>query len=613
MRACPRCRSAYVSEIEFCGIDGARIVDTDVDPLLGELVDRYRVLELIGRGAMGAVYRARHTVLERDFAMKVLFGDLASNRMFAGRFRREAQALSKLRHTNIISVNDFGATENGLTFLVMDYVEGVTLADVIRTDGPLSAFRVARIARQIAAALAEAHRGGFIHRDVKPENIFLVTEGDEEVVKLLDFGIVAVEETTSTTSTKLTGTGRIVGTPTYMAPEQARQGATTPSVDLYALGVIMFEMLAGRPPFEGSVAELLVRHALEQPMRLEGRGGLEDLVDRLLSKNPAERPESASAIIAEIDGLVLDWSGVSNVTPLEAAVPLARSMSSPGFRLSSSSTGRTPSGAVRARTSSGLTSGATSLPASQPPRTVELSGPPVVVTGPLAEDLDVPEPGSSDLPVMHGHDEAAAHGGTDHGHSSPGGPDETPPYDPFLQPDPYYSNLLNEEFDGLIPKSALSGSGFSQDLSPAWIDGTPSLSSPGFAVAPPSSSAPPFEASRPLWGTPPQGQLVARDLPTVTTPSGGQRYVMRQAPSQPTPVLMAPSLSTSPMLSAQNLFVAPQPPRGWQRFGPWLVLVSLILSLVALGAALLLPHAAPDGDVPGHSAPEGAPPERARP
>ncbi|MCK6545808.1 serine/threonine protein kinase [Myxococcota bacterium] len=601
MRACPRCRSAYVSEIEFCGIDGARIVETDVDPLLGELVDRYQVEELIGRGAMGAVYRARHTVLDRDFAMKVLFGDLASNPMFAGRFRREAQALSKLRHTNIISVNDFGTTENGLTFLVMDYVQGVTLADVIRTEGPLSAFRVARITRQIAAALAEAHRAGFIHRDVKPENIFLVTEGDEEVVKLLDFGIVAVEETTAMTNTKLTGTGRIVGTPTYMAPEQARQGATTPSVDLYALGVIMFEMLAGRPPFEGSVAELLVRHALEQPPRLEGRAGLEDLVDRLLSKSPAQRPENAGAIIMELDGLVLDWSGVSNVTPLEAAVPLARSMSTPAFRLPSSPASRTPSSGVRHRSTSSLGSASTPsghVASSQPPRTVELGGPPVVVTGPLAEDLDVPAPGSTDLPNVHRHDARAA----DDGHAL-AAPDETPPYDPFLQPDPYYSNLIDDQYDGLLPKSVLSGSGFSQDLSPAWVDGVPSLlSSQGFAPSPPSSSAPPYEVQRSLMPTPVEGQLVARDLPLVTTPSGGQRYMLRQTPAQPTPDLMAPSLSTSPMMSAQNLFVAQPPPRGWQRFGPWLVVISLILSLVALGAALMLPHAADEH--PERSAPE---------
>src|SRR5688500_6370666 len=107
MRACPRCRSVYLSDIEFCGIDGAQLLETDTDPLIGETIDRHQVVELLGRGAMGSVYRARHTVLERDFAIKVLFGDLASNRTLVTRFRREAQALSKVRHTNIISVNDF--------------------------------------------------------------------------------------------------------------------------------------------------------------------------------------------------------------------------------------------------------------------------------------------------------------------------------------------------------------------------------------------------------------------------------------------------------------------------------------------------------------------------
>src|SRR5262245_29129940 len=131
MRACPHCRSTYVSEIEFCGIDGTRLIEARYDPLIGETIDRYRIEELLGSGAMAAVYRARHTVLERDFAIKVLFGELAANRTVVARFRREAQALSKVRHSNIISVVDFGATERGLTFLIMDYVEGTTLADVI--------------------------------------------------------------------------------------------------------------------------------------------------------------------------------------------------------------------------------------------------------------------------------------------------------------------------------------------------------------------------------------------------------------------------------------------------------------------------------------------------
>lgn len=302
MRACPHCRSTYVSEIEFCGIDGTQLLDCELDPLIGQTIDRYLITELLGAGAMAAVYRARHTVLGRDFAIKVLFGELAANRTVVARFRREAQALSLVRHTNIISVVDFGTTDRGLTFLIMDYVQGTTLSDVIAQEAPLSPSRAARITRQTASALAEVHRIGLIHRDVKPANLFLVRESGEEVVKLLDFGIVAVEE--SAESTKLTATGKIVGTPIYMAPEQGAPGPVTQAADLYALGVILYQMLAGHPPFEGTgLAEVLVKHAIEAPPPLVPCGGLERLALHLLEKNPARRPQSAELVIAEIDRL----------------------------------------------------------------------------------------------------------------------------------------------------------------------------------------------------------------------------------------------------------------------------------------------------------------------
>ncbi|MCC7386003.1 MAG: protein kinase [Deltaproteobacteria bacterium] len=307
MRACPHCGSTYVTEVEFCGIDGARLVEAQADPLIGQVIDRYRIEELLGTGAMAAVYRARHTVLERDFAIKVLFGDLASNRSIVARFRREAQALAVVRHSNIISVVDFGTTEQGLTFLTMDYVQGRTLGDIVDREGPMPWERAAKITRQIAAGLGEAHRLGLIHRDVKPANILLVQEGAEEVVKILDFGIVAIDDPVE--STKLTGTGRIVGTPIYMAPEQSRPGPISSAADLYALGVILYQMLAGAPPFQGEhLAEVLIKHNTQPPPPLPPSGGLERIAYWLLAKDPLQRPLSAQALIGELDALLAQRS-----------------------------------------------------------------------------------------------------------------------------------------------------------------------------------------------------------------------------------------------------------------------------------------------------------------
>lgn len=299
MRACPRCLSVYVTDVEFCGIDGARLEETHEDPLLGKVIDRYTVEALIGRGAMGSVYRVRHEVLDREFALKVLLGDFATDRTLVARFRREAQALSRVRHHNVVSVIDFGNTEAGLTYLVMDYVAGPSLASVLDVGLSLEPKRAAKLARQVALGLAEAHALGLVHRDVKPSNILLTEEGGVETVRLVDFGIVAMDGAEE--STKLTGVGKVVGTPSYMAPEQARGVAATAAVDLYALGVIFYQMLSGQVPFQGKgIADVLIRHATEAPPPLMTRTGLEPMVYALLAKDPANRPASAAQVALEL-------------------------------------------------------------------------------------------------------------------------------------------------------------------------------------------------------------------------------------------------------------------------------------------------------------------------
>ncbi|MCK6547158.1 protein kinase, partial [Myxococcota bacterium] len=304
MRVCPRCRSIYSMPVDRCGIDGSAIVEQDTDPLVGTSVDRYEIVEPLGRGAMGCVYRARHSVLGSDCALKVLYGNFALNQRLTERFRREAQAIGKMSHPNVVDVVDFGRTAEGLTFLVMELVEGRTLEEIILRDGPLPPARAARIARQLASGLGEAHRRGFVHRDMKPANV-MVTQTDElEVVKILDFGVVGLIQAAA--SAKLTAVGHIVGTPTYMAPEQARTSSVGPAADLYALGVILFEMSSGRPPFEGTgVAEVLLRHLNDPPPMLRPSGGLERLVAQLLEKDPEKRLASAARLIQELDKLEL--------------------------------------------------------------------------------------------------------------------------------------------------------------------------------------------------------------------------------------------------------------------------------------------------------------------
>jgi len=304
MLACPSCGATYVQRQEHCGLDGHRLVDVGVPPLVGRTVDRYRIEETIGSGGMAIVYRAVHVHLEQSFALKALHGEMASDATIAKRFHREAKVMSQLAHPHIVSVVDFGTTDAGLLYMVMQYVRGPTLADVMRHTGPLGPARTARLARQIATGLDRAHRSGFVHRDLKPQNVMLVggDDGDEERAQILDFGLVGLVEPEASHQTQLTTRGMFFGTPAYMSPEQISGGPVGPSSDLYALGVILYAMLVGELPFRGEVRELAHQHVTKAPPRprLE-YGGLTEVVMRLLAKAPEERPASARAVVDLID------------------------------------------------------------------------------------------------------------------------------------------------------------------------------------------------------------------------------------------------------------------------------------------------------------------------
>lgn len=323
MLACPSCGATYIQRLEHCGLDGHRLEDTDVLPLVGRTVDRYRVEEALGSGGMAVVYRAVHLNLEQPFALKALHGEMASDHLIARRFEREAKVMSQLAHPNIVSVVDFGRTEGGLLYMVMEFVRGPTLGDVMRSSGPLPPTRVARLARQIALGLERAHRSGFVHRDLKPQNVMLLGEDDEEEhAKILDFGLVGLVEPDTAAHTQLTTRGMFFGTPAYMSPEQISGEPVGPPSDLYALGVMMYAMLTGELPFRGDLRELAHQHVTKPAPRPNlDYGGLTDVVMKLLNKEPDARLTRGREVAAAIDATLL-------------AAPPGSMPPAPGFDLS---------------------------------------------------------------------------------------------------------------------------------------------------------------------------------------------------------------------------------------------------------------------------------------
>ena len=270
------------------------------DPYLGRMLGLYRIIKPLGAGGMGAVYLATHSTKHDEFALKIMHE--GNDPKLLKRFQREARALVEVAHPNIVKVVDFGTTPDGVSFLVMEAVRGETFANYLAREAPLKLDRVANFSRQIASALGEAHRAGFIHRDLKPDNILVLQMAQGTVLKLLDFGLAAVREDKRNDNLDLTEEGFVVGTPGYMAPEVIDGIGASERADLYALGAIMYEMLSGKPPFLGGVTELLHQHAYAQPPPLAVGGPLAALSLQMLAKNPDERPPNAATVIARILG-----------------------------------------------------------------------------------------------------------------------------------------------------------------------------------------------------------------------------------------------------------------------------------------------------------------------
>jgi serine/threonine protein kinase len=287
-----------------------QILDGVQDPLIGKTIGggRYRILDLIGRGGMSVVYKARQELVERIVAVKTLKMQLLNEPVIKARFEREVKTLSKLNHPNIVTVFDC-IVEAGQPYLVMDCLSGRSLQEVLKEEAPLTPYRVQCLFLQVLAALEHAQKYGIAHRDIKPGNIMIELKDDEERVKVVDFGLAHL----GSDSQRLTQTGEVWGSPFYLSPEQATGTETDPRCDIYSLGIVMYECLAGCPPFMGKTAVETVRMHLElDPLAIKTMNGtvdvpaqLESIVFKAIRKEPAERYQSAAEMKEALVKLVL--------------------------------------------------------------------------------------------------------------------------------------------------------------------------------------------------------------------------------------------------------------------------------------------------------------------
>jgi len=305
---------------------------TKADPLVGRTIaGRYEVLELLGAGGMGTVYKARQVAMDRLVALKLLHAHYASNEQAVARFNREMQVTARIEHANTIRVYDYGQTEDQQLYLAVEFLRGRTLKDAIVSDEPMGTERLARIGIQIAKGLAAAHHDGVVHRDLKPDNVMLIDHyGESDFVKVLDFGIARFNDDEA--RTQLTADGAVIGTPAYMSPEQAQGTTIDHRTDIYSFGVILFEMATGRIPFDApTTISLMVQHVQEAPPRpSELAPGqvceeLETLILQMLAKNPAARPQSALEVQQALE--VLAGGAAPSAGP---SVPMKRGASAAG-------------------------------------------------------------------------------------------------------------------------------------------------------------------------------------------------------------------------------------------------------------------------------------------
>ena len=346
---CPTCTADTGSSAQFCPACGTVLprLTGNGDPLVGKVVARkYAVERCIGEGGMGRVYRARQLVLDKPVVLKVLHQELLSDARTVARFQREARAASRLNHPNSINILDFGVAEDGELFIAMEYVDGHDLHHLLTNEWPLPEPRIIRIVSQVLSALADAHSAGVIHRDLKPENVMVEPRrgGESDVVKVLDFGIAKIVDTAEA-GPALTRAGFVCGTPEYMSPEQAKGAPLDARSDLYSVGVLLFQLVTRRLPFEADTAIGYATKHLSEPPPPPSRfrpGGcspeMEHLILHALAKDPTARPQTAEAFLEELETLPASESSHSARTA-RVVMPLGATAEQP--RKSDVATART--------------------------------------------------------------------------------------------------------------------------------------------------------------------------------------------------------------------------------------------------------------------------------
>jgi serine/threonine-protein kinase len=301
MKICPQCGKEYKDTTTLCPSDGT-VLKKEQDLIGQTLAGKYRVDDRLSEGGMGTVYRATHILMDKTVAIKVLHPALAADDTIVARFSREAKAASRISHPHALNVTDFGESENGVVFLVMEFLNGRTLKDIVRSEGPMSLPRVVEIMRQVCGALEAAHAENVVHRDLKSDNIMLIDVGGGDWVKVLDFGIAKIQEPAGQ-DPELTAPNLIIGTPQYMSPEQCSQASEIDSrSDIYSLGVILYEMLVGHVPFTGeSPTAIMMKHLQDEPPSiLQERSDLPAEVAQVVKRSLAKRPEDRYQTAGEL-------------------------------------------------------------------------------------------------------------------------------------------------------------------------------------------------------------------------------------------------------------------------------------------------------------------------
>lgn len=287
---------------------GSQTTSQPSDPLIGKVVDgRYRFESVLGEGGMGIVYRATHIALNKPLAIKVLRPEVSKNEEIVARFRQEAQSASAIGNQHIIDISDFGLMPDGATYFVMEFLEGQSLTTAIE-GGDFGTQRIVAVAKQLCSALGAAHEVGIVHRDMKPDNVQLIPRGGtDDFVKVLDFGIAKVGGSTS----KLTQAGQVFGTPHYMAPEQCAGAQVDARTDVYAVGIILYEMATGNVPFDAdNLMGILTKHLYENPVPphelpppVDVAPALEAVIMKAIAKKPEQRYQSMAELSADLDAV----------------------------------------------------------------------------------------------------------------------------------------------------------------------------------------------------------------------------------------------------------------------------------------------------------------------